>query len=99
MPIYIASIFSSSGQYVVATVQNGDIYISEDFGDTFLPTDSISAMNWAKNGLDIDATGRVVGVAVYEGYVYLNSNYGKGSNVYICRSNMFYVFICFSIVF
>jgi hypothetical protein len=63
---------SSSGQYQVAAISGGNIWISSDYGATWSVSTAPSE-NWPGNGLSISASGAMITGVVYNGNIWTYS--------------------------
>ena len=62
-----------TGQYLVAAdINNGNVMVSNDYGSTWATSYTISNMY----RLDADATGTLINVACYNGYLYQSADRG-----------------------
>jgi len=64
---------SASGQYQYATVNPGNIYYSNNYGQTWTST----ATSKAWQAICCSASGQYITAAVYSGIIYYSSNYGQ----------------------
>jgi hypothetical protein len=63
---------SSNGQYMVATVENGFIYVSEDYGANWTPRATIQ--KWSS--IWCSTTGQIMVATILDSVIYISSDYG-----------------------
>ena len=63
---------NNSGQYQTAVVYGGYIYVSSDYGATWVQKGTSTSW-W---GISISSTGQYQTAVVYGGYIYVSSDYG-----------------------
>ena len=71
--IVINNITADSGQYQTAVVRGGQIYISNDYGNTWTPKES--SRNWV--GISVSSTRQYQTAVVDGGQIYISNDYGN----------------------
>jgi hypothetical protein len=70
--LFMAVASSSTGQYLVATISNGKIYTSSDYGVTWTERESIRY--W--RNIETSSTGQYLVACAYGGNIFTSSDYG-----------------------
>lgn len=72
---WISVSISSNGQYQSAVSQNGQLYTSNDFGNTWLSSESTNNRLW--NYISMSSNGQYQTAVVYGGQIYTSKDYGQ----------------------
>lgn len=64
---------SENGQYQTAIVEDDVVYISSDYGNTWVPKITYQYRNWT--GVAISSTGQFQSVVSYDNLLYISEDY------------------------